>query len=556
MSGGAGLGFVSGALAGRVFPLGPRVVVGRDPRNEVVFPPDTEGVSTRHAQVAPDPRDPTAHLVIDLQSRGGTFLDGERLPPNEPARLRPGMVLRFGATGPLAVYDALAALAVDDPFAAQAPLTVVREEGQGSWRLAPDRPTVVGRDRACDVVLDPERDSLASSRHARLTPGFGRAVLTDLGSANGTWIDGRRVTEATLSPGTVFRLGTKGPALRLAREAPTPPPTPRPATDRLAAPKPVAFSGRPPSLASIMASRPTSRGAAAPAEPVAAPAPTSTPKPTPRSGPAAKPAAPPPPLPSPPAPTPAAGTPALAPMRLESFRLEFTSADQRGRVHVFVKPEVQFGSIGALNDVVLRCFPRELENEKDASERSESIAPEHFAVKLTRRGVALSERGGATKVNGRLLGEGEEVDLDALADVWLGEDVLGLRARVLAHPRLPATDPLLGQEHKHPVECLVLERKGDGADHLYVMLVRQASIGASDDAAIRVPVAGVAPLHALLFVKQGRVWLSQLGESPVAVAGTPLRAGTAAPLEPGVRFFVGAASVEVHASDEGDFDPW
>lgn len=540
MSGGAGLGFVSGALAGRVFPLGPRVVVGRDPRNEVVFPPDTEGVSTRHAQVASDPRDPTAHLVIDLQSRGGTFLDGERLPPNEPARLRPGMVLRFGATGPLAVYDALAALAVDDPFARQAPLAVVREEGQGSWRLAPDRPTVVGRDRACDVVLDPERDSLASSRHARLTPGFGRAVLTDLGSANGTWIDGRRVTEATLAPGTVFRLGTKGPALRLARES-----TPAPA----ASPKPASFPARPPSLASVMASRPMTPRAAAPA-----PAPLPTPTPTP--APAPRPTPPPAPIPVPAAPTPSGGIPALAPVRLESFRLEFTSADQRGRVHVFVKPEVQFGSIGALNDVVLRCFPRELENEKDASERSESIAPEHFAVKLTRRGVALTERGGATKVNGRLLGEGEEVDLDALADVWLGEDVLGLRARVLAHPRLPATDPLLGQEHKHPVECLVLERKGDGADHLYVMLVRQASIGASDDAAIRVPVAGVAPLHALLFVKQGRVWLSQLGESPVAVAGTPLRAGTAAPLEPGVRFFVGAASVEVHASDEGDFDPW
>lgn len=538
MSGGAGLGFVSGALAGRVFPLGPRVVVGRDPRNEVAFPPDTEGVSTRHAQVTSDPRDPQSHLIFDLQSRGGTFLDGERLPPNEPARLRPGMVLRFGATGPLAVYDALSTLVVGGPSAGPAPLAVVRDEGPGSWRLPTDRPTIVGRDRGCDVVLDPERDALASSRHARLTPGFGRAVLTDLGSANGTWIDGKRVTETTVAPGIVFRLGTRGPALRLAREAvPTPPPATRPtspASGRLAPPKPVAFPSRAPSLASVMASRPSDRLPSA-----AAPAPVTAPPPAPVTA----------------TPTPAA--PAPFPVRLESFRLEFTSAGQRGRVHVFVKPEVQFGSIGALNDVVLRCFPRELENERDASERSESIGPEHFTVKLTRRAVALTDRsGGATKVNGQRLGEGEEVELDALADVWLGDDVLGLRARVIAHPRLPPTDPLLGQEHKHPVECLVLERKGDGADHLYLMLVRQASIGASDDAAIRVPVAGVAPLHALLFVKQGRVWLSQLGESPVAVAGTPLRAGTAAPLEPGVRFFVGAASVEVHESDEGDFDPW
>src|SRR5688500_11399253 len=153
MSGGAGLAFVNGALAGRIFPLGPRVVVGRDPRNEVAFPPETDGVSTRHAQVMVDPRDPRSHLLMDLQSRAGTFLDGERLPPNEPVRLLPGAVVRFGATGPLAVYDALGAL---EP--APAAFSLVREDVRGAWRF--DRPATVGRDQSCDVVLDPERDAL------------------------------------------------------------------------------------------------------------------------------------------------------------------------------------------------------------------------------------------------------------------------------------------------------------------------------------------------------------------------------------------------------------
>ncbi len=524
MSGGAaGLGFVSGALAGRVFPLGPRVVVGRDPRNEVAFPPDTEGVSTRHAQLSTTP-DGGVDLV-DLTSRGGTFVDGERVPANEPVRLRPGAVLRFGASGPLAVYDALSTLGQGEP-----PVTLVRDDGRGAWRV--DRPAIVGRDAGCEVALDPERDTLASSRHLRVTPAFGRVVITDLGSANGTWLDGRRVTEALVRPGAVFTLGTRGPALRVASERDLP-------------------AGRRPSgssvAAGVVAPVRLGTGSLGPAPVRAAPPPAPVPAPAPKA---------PAPTPTPPPTSRSGRPPAPAPIQLEAFRLDVSCGEARGRIHVFVKTEVQLGSYGALNDIMLRCFPRELENDKDALDRSESIGPEHLLLRLTPGAVALRDLGqGPTRLNGRRLAEGEELDLDALADVWLGDDVLGLQARVFRHPRLPAIEPLLGQEHKHPVECVVLERKGDGGDHLYVMLVRQASLGASDDAAIRLPVPGVAPLHALMFVKQGKVWLSQLGESPVAVGGVPLRPGTAAPLEPGVSFYIGAAKFEMHESSSEDFEP-
>ncbi|MBX3472467.1 MAG: FHA domain-containing protein [Planctomycetes bacterium] len=482
MSTDTGLGFVSGALAGRVFPVGRRVAIGRDPAGEVAFPPETEGVSTRHAQLTADP---TGHLLVDLASRGGTFVDGQRLAPNAPARLRPGALVRFGAAGPLAIFDAMARLRPGPR------LVLARDGGDGRWPL--ERPTLVGRDADCDVVLDAARDARASARHAMVIPAFGRALVSDLGSANGTWVDGRRVADALLGPGDVVRLGSDGPALRVVAEGGgTPAPQRRP---------------------SGAAARASERLAAAPA-------------------------------------------PASA-VRFEAFRLDVRSGGARGRVHVLVKTEVQLGGFGALNDVVLRCFPRELENDKDALERSESIGVEHLALRLTPRGVALCDLGGGpTKVNGRRLEAGEVVDLDALADIWVGDDVLGLRARLFSHPRLPPVAPALGQEHKHPVECVVLERKGDGADHLYVQLVRQASLGASDDAAIRLPVPGVAPQHALLFVKQGRVWLSQLGEAPVAVEGAgALRPGTAAPLEPGVRFFLGAATVEVGESAPDDFEP-
>ena len=49
---------------------------------------------------------------------------------------------------------------------------------------------VLGRDPAVDVVLD---DDTVSRRHARVVVTAGTAALTDLGSKNGTYLQGRRV---------------------------------------------------------------------------------------------------------------------------------------------------------------------------------------------------------------------------------------------------------------------------------------------------------------------------------------------------------------------------
>src|SRR4051812_13836562 len=53
--------------------------------------------------------------------------------------------------------------------------------------LPEERETVVGRDVECDVVLDDDR---VSRRHARITPGPSGWSIADLGSKNGTLVDG------------------------------------------------------------------------------------------------------------------------------------------------------------------------------------------------------------------------------------------------------------------------------------------------------------------------------------------------------------------------------
>jgi pSer/pThr/pTyr-binding forkhead associated (FHA) protein len=75
-----------------------------------------------------------------------------------------------------------------------------------------------GRHPDCEVAFDPVRDLDASSRHAELRPvEAGGWVLVDIGSSNGTYVDGRRVTEAKVPPGVplVVEFGHDGPQIRL-----------------------------------------------------------------------------------------------------------------------------------------------------------------------------------------------------------------------------------------------------------------------------------------------------------------------------------------------------
>lgn len=62
---------------------------------------------------------------------------------------------------------------------------------------------VLGRSPDCDVVLSAQS---VSGRHARLAWEGSTLVLEDLGSENGTWVHGERITRAAVKPGADVRL--------------------------------------------------------------------------------------------------------------------------------------------------------------------------------------------------------------------------------------------------------------------------------------------------------------------------------------------------------------
>ena len=65
----------------------------------------------------------------------------------------------------------------------------------------------VGRSSASDIVL--KSDDYASGRHARLTHHGGLLYVEDLGSTNGTFVNGRKTVGATpLRHGDTVRIGS------------------------------------------------------------------------------------------------------------------------------------------------------------------------------------------------------------------------------------------------------------------------------------------------------------------------------------------------------------
>ncbi len=89
---------VSGPLAGAVFPLTGRAVIGRDKRRcGIIFPEDTPGVSAVHCSVTPAPAG-DALILTDEGSSRGTFVGGRKLAQGMPVTLRDGVTFELGGS--------------------------------------------------------------------------------------------------------------------------------------------------------------------------------------------------------------------------------------------------------------------------------------------------------------------------------------------------------------------------------------------------------------------------------------------------------------------------
>lgn len=90
---------------------------------------------------------------------------------------------------------------------AAAPTSIVLTTKQGARHqcaISPAVPVLIGRDVACDICLN---DAQTSHRHAQITFDGQNYTLTDCGSTNGTWLNGRRVSSSPLREGDNVYVG-------------------------------------------------------------------------------------------------------------------------------------------------------------------------------------------------------------------------------------------------------------------------------------------------------------------------------------------------------------
>lgn len=166
--------------------------LGRAPDNDIVM--KSRFVSAHHARIEPEGR---AHRIVDIGSTNGLLSEGRRLPPNSPLTLADGDVIRIGdpATGNFVT------LTYRNPRARRAAQAA---QVARSYPLDPNDPQItIGRDGA-EVVLD---NPQVSRQHAVIETSGAQRTLRDVGSTNGTFVNGRRITQHTLRPGDVIQIG-------------------------------------------------------------------------------------------------------------------------------------------------------------------------------------------------------------------------------------------------------------------------------------------------------------------------------------------------------------
>jgi FHA domain-containing protein len=100
---------------------------------------------------------------------------------------------------------------VKRPMGSQAPAkpaggakpTLCVVNGQGEMQKVEKDPFIIGRSRTCDLVIP---SSKVSRQHCRVSRENGDYFIEDLGSPNGVWRDGVKITKERIKDGDEFML--------------------------------------------------------------------------------------------------------------------------------------------------------------------------------------------------------------------------------------------------------------------------------------------------------------------------------------------------------------
>ncbi len=168
--------------------------LGRDKAATVSVP--VEGVSRHHARITWDGK---GHWLEDLKSTNGTFLNGRAVARE---RLQHLDVITLGKQLDLVFLQQGAASAPSKVKGIVRAALVSEGADATTHEIVPGEITL-GRSPACNIVAEAPAVSKVQARIERTRE---QLLVEDLGSANGTFVNGIRVLSAFLSDGDVVSL--------------------------------------------------------------------------------------------------------------------------------------------------------------------------------------------------------------------------------------------------------------------------------------------------------------------------------------------------------------
>ncbi len=208
--------FLAGPSAGKSQAFdSARITLGRATNCDFQFDQNRDlAVASHHAEIL---FDEGMYYVHDLGTRGGTFVNGQRISGHHP--LRSEDYVQLGKNGPEIVFRLGPGGPDPQPLPPPAPETGEIEfiSGADAGRLFPvlgNQANRIGRRADIEISLDPKGDMVISGHHCTIEYDEGSFILVDT-SRNGTFLNGSPVQGSCyLRDGDVLTLGEGGPMAR------------------------------------------------------------------------------------------------------------------------------------------------------------------------------------------------------------------------------------------------------------------------------------------------------------------------------------------------------
>ncbi len=180
-----------------------RISIGRDKSNDVIL--ENPNVSGVHAEIRIEG---SGCFVLDLGSTNGTFVNGSKVQGRQEIKAWDKInfaqieaeVVDTERSRPTQLSQAVQTGEPGNSGKESTPQwTLEGFSGKFKGKSYPIKGKMtVGREQSCDICID---SKMISKKHAEISPGDGVLELKDLGSTNGTFVNGTRVQATFLKSG-------------------------------------------------------------------------------------------------------------------------------------------------------------------------------------------------------------------------------------------------------------------------------------------------------------------------------------------------------------------